>query len=198
MTDTVKQASTETELPPGLNAVIRDGLASQAMATLTGGALLGAFALKLGASNLMIGLLAAIPPLAQLIRSPGREMAIQTLSLQQWDFFLFLAFLIGLYSLHRLAMVKEVGEIEEKIVVHELSSEVRRRIIDVSTVGGLRQMVNFPFLVVKQISGVKPPVSARTERRELAIEGLTPFPARTRLTSLLSEREDLRGMLQAP
>ncbi len=48
-------------------------------------------------------------------------------------------------------MVKEVGEVEEKIVVQELVSEVRRRMLDVSTVGGLRQMVNFPFLVAKNL-----------------------------------------------
>jgi MFS family permease len=88
--------------------------------------------------------------------SPGRELLLPTLNLQQWDFFFFFAFLIGLYSIHRLAMVKEVGEVEEKIVVRELISEVRRMMLDVSTVGGLRQMVNFPFLVAKQLSGLVP------------------------------------------
>jgi MFS family permease len=83
--------------------------------------------------------------------SPERELLLPTLNLQQWDFFFFFAFLIGLYSMHRLAMVKEVGEVEEKIVVQELISEVRRRMLDVSTVGGLRQMVNFPFLVAKHL-----------------------------------------------
>jgi MFS family permease len=83
--------------------------------------------------------------------SPGRELILPTLNLQQWDFFFFFAFLIGLYSIHRLAMVREVGEVEEKIVVRELISEVRRRMLDVSTVGGLRQMVNFPFLVAKNL-----------------------------------------------
>ncbi len=33
----------------------------------------------------------------------------------------------------------------------ELISEVRRRMLDVSTVGGLRQMVSFPFLVAKNL-----------------------------------------------
>jgi len=88
--------------------------------------------------------------------SPGRELILPTLNLQQWDFFFFFAFLIGLYSMHRLAMVKEVGEVEEKIVVQELISEVRRMMLDASTVGGLRQMVNFPFLVAKQLSGLVP------------------------------------------
>lgn len=50
--------------------------------------------------------------------TPAGEWAIPTLSFRQWDFFFFLAFLIGLYSIHRLAMVKEVGEVEEKIFLY--------------------------------------------------------------------------------
>lgn len=82
-------------------------------------------------------------------RSPGKEWAFQTLDFQEWDFFFFFAFLIGLYSIHRLAMVKEVGEVEEKIVIHELISEVRREMRNFSTVGGLRHMIQFPFSVVR-------------------------------------------------
>jgi len=54
-----KETLTEEEVQSGLRAVIKDGMASTAMATLTGGPFLVAFALKLGASNLVIGLLAA-------------------------------------------------------------------------------------------------------------------------------------------
>jgi len=67
----VKDTLTEEEVRSGLRSVIKDGLASQTMVTLTGGAFLVAFALKLGASNLVIGLLAAIPPLTQLIQIPS-------------------------------------------------------------------------------------------------------------------------------
>jgi hypothetical protein len=67
----VKDTLTEEEVQSGLRAIITDGMASTSMVTLTGGAFLVAFALKLGASNLVIGLLAAIPPLAQLIQIPS-------------------------------------------------------------------------------------------------------------------------------
>lgn len=67
----VKDTLTEEEVQTGLRAVIHEGLASQAVGTLTGGVFLIAFALKLGASNLMIGLLAAVMPLAQLIQIPS-------------------------------------------------------------------------------------------------------------------------------
>jgi len=66
----VRDTLTEEEFQSGLRSVIKDGLASQTMVTLTGGVFLVAFALKLGASNLVIGLLAAIPPLTQLIQIP--------------------------------------------------------------------------------------------------------------------------------
>ena len=59
----------QTEI--ALKNVIRDGIASQAMGTLTGGAFLVAFAIHLGASNFVIGLLAAIGPLAQLLQLPS-------------------------------------------------------------------------------------------------------------------------------
>ncbi len=80
---------------------------------------------------------------------PERELVFYTLNLQQWDFFFFFAFLIGWYSIHRLAMVKEIGEVKEKIVLHELIAEVRRGTRSLSTVGGLRYLTQFPFSIVR-------------------------------------------------
>ena len=86
--------------------------------------------------------------------SPTGQFSLPTLNLQQWDFFFALAFLIGLYSLHRLTMIKEVGEVEEKIVVNELVAEMRSQVRTLSSVEGLRQMVSFPFTIIKTL-GVK-------------------------------------------
>ncbi|MBN2455347.1 MAG: MFS transporter [Sedimentisphaerales bacterium] len=91
--------------------------------------------------------------------SPTGQFSLPTLNLQQWDFFFFLAFLIGLYSLHRLAMVKEAGEVEERIVVNELFTEVRAQVRTLSSVEGLRQMVSFPLSLVKDLT-----VKKRTNR----------------------------------
>jgi MFS family permease len=85
-------------------------------------------------------------------RSPGSDLAFRTLDFQQWDFFFFFAFLIGLYSIHRLAMVKEVGEVEERIVINELISEIRREMRNFSTVGGLRHMIQFPLSFIKPLN----------------------------------------------
>lgn len=81
--------------------------------------------------------------------SPGKELTFQTFHLQHWDFFFLFAFLFGLYSIHRLTRVREVGEVEEKIVVSELISEVRNEIRNLSTASGIRQMVSFPLSIVK-------------------------------------------------
>ena len=85
-------------------------------------------------------------------KSPTGEFVLPTLNLQQWDFFFALAFLIGLYALHRLSMIKEAGEVEEKIVVHELFSEARTQVRILSSVEGLRQMVSFPFSAVRNLA----------------------------------------------
>jgi MFS family permease len=56
------------EIRSGLNLVVKDGLAAEAMTTLTGGTFLVAIALHLGASNFQIGLLAALPILTNIFQ----------------------------------------------------------------------------------------------------------------------------------
>jgi MFS family permease len=85
-------------------------------------------------------------------KTPSSELALPTLNLQQWDFFFVLAFVIGVYSLHRLAMVKETGEVEEKVVVAELFAQVVNQARNVSSVDGLRQMVSFPYAMLKDLA----------------------------------------------
>lgn len=54
-----------------LRLVLYDGLASEAMGTLTAGVFLVGFAVELGASNAAIGILAAVPFLVQLTQLPA-------------------------------------------------------------------------------------------------------------------------------
>jgi MFS family permease len=61
----------DAERTRGMQLVLADGLTTQAMETMAGGVFLTAFAVALGASNLTIGILAAIPALAQLMQVPG-------------------------------------------------------------------------------------------------------------------------------
>jgi MFS family permease len=85
-------------------------------------------------------------------KSPTGEFVLPTLNLQQWDFFFAFAFLLGFYALHRLAMIKEIGEVDEKIVARELFTEVRTQVRTLSSVEGVRQMVSFPFSVLRNLA----------------------------------------------
>ena len=49
-------------------------------------------------------------------------------------------------------MIKEAGEVEEKIVFQELVSEMRSQVRILSSVEGLRQMVSFPFSIVRNLT----------------------------------------------
>ncbi len=80
---------------------------------------------------------------------PEGEVAIQTLHFSHWDFFFFLAFLVGLYSLHRLTLVKEEGEVKEKLVMQEFMSEVKKGMRNLSSVGGLRSMVEGAYPIFR-------------------------------------------------
>ena len=95
-------------------------------------------------------------------RSPAGELVMHTLNFQQWDFLFFFAFLIGLYSIHRLVLVKEAGEVTEKVVLNELMLEVWRGMRNLSTIGGLRQMLLFPLSVMKNSKKRKIKESSRS------------------------------------
>lgn len=79
----------------------------------------------------------------------GVKTVIPALYFSEWDFFFFFSFLLAFYSIHRLVAVKEVGEVEEKVVIHELLSEVRRGMRNFSTVGGLRYMIQLPLSTIR-------------------------------------------------
>jgi len=60
----------ENDVQVGLRALLYEGVCSQVMDSLTSGAFLVAFALLMGASNTVVGLLAAVSPLTQLLQIP--------------------------------------------------------------------------------------------------------------------------------
>src|SRR5690349_12833637 len=59
---------TENQVQRGMKLVIADGLASEAMTTLTSGTFLVAMVLLLNASNLQIGLLAGLPTFTNIFQ----------------------------------------------------------------------------------------------------------------------------------
>ncbi len=76
---------------------------------------------------------------------PEGEKTFETLSFEHWDFFFGLAFILGLYSLHRLSLVTEEGEVEEGVVVNQLIAETRLQLKTLSTAGGLHHLFVVPI-----------------------------------------------------
>ncbi|MDX1429074.1 MAG: MFS transporter, partial [Rhodothermales bacterium] len=74
--------------------------------------------------------------------SPKGISAVELINFQQWDFLFFISFLIGLYAVHRLSLVTEKGEVEERMVVMELFSALGRELREFSTVGTIRNVVS--------------------------------------------------------
>ncbi len=73
----------------------------------------------------------------------GTQVVIPALHFEGWDFFFFLAFLIGLYSMHRLALVQETGQVESKIFFHEFLLELRKTMKNLSSAMGFYHLTNF-------------------------------------------------------
>ena len=78
-------------------------------------------------------------------RTPEGALEFDTLSISQWDFFFALATLIGLVAIALLARVREVGEVEESVVLAEMYLHAKRFVQNVSSIAGLHQAGEFPF-----------------------------------------------------
>jgi MFS family permease len=82
-------------------------------------------------------------------RAPGSEYVFQTLNFQAWDFFFGIAFIIGMYSLHRLALIKEKGEVTERTARRELLHRIARPLRNFSSAGGLKYLFHYPLIKLK-------------------------------------------------
>ena len=82
--------------------------------------------------------------------TPGRELSVPALSIRHWDFFFMLATVVGAYSIHRLSLVREVGEVAERRVLNELLVDAKRTVRNLSSVAGLRAMTEFPFEIMRR------------------------------------------------
>lgn len=80
---------------------------------------------------------------------------VVTLSLRHWDFFFLFACVLGLYALHRLALVREQGWTEDAALLDEIVTETRRAMASVSSVAGVLLMGIFPFGRMLRIARAK-------------------------------------------
>jgi MFS family permease len=107
-------------------------------------------AIAAGTATMVGGLTAdffASRQLSLLFRWQHAEEATEfsALTFSYWDFFFMFATLVGLYALHRLSLVQEAGEVEEKEVLNLLRRDAWRSLRNLSTVAGLRASTDFPM-----------------------------------------------------
>ncbi|HMP62967.1 MAG TPA: hypothetical protein PKA17_07775 [Phenylobacterium sp.] len=75
---------------------------------------------------------------------PGADVDVLHLAFNNWDFYFLMSALLGLYALHRLTLVREAGEVEQKEMVSQVMSEARRVVANLSPVAGLKMMQASP------------------------------------------------------
>lgn len=67
------------------------------------------------------------------------------LNFKELDFLFFFAFILGLYGLHLLSLVREKGEVPRGVVYRELLSETRRMVRNISSIAGLSHLAYLPI-----------------------------------------------------
>jgi MFS family permease len=78
---------------------------------------------------------------------------IPTLNVSGLDFIFVIAFLLGMYALHRLLSVREKGTVKESEVRQEALAEMLRNLRQISTVAGIRQIFVAPFAFLSKGGG---------------------------------------------
>jgi MFS family permease len=81
--------------------------------------------------------------------SPKTDMVIRTLDFRSWDFFFVLAFLIGIYAMHRLSMVEEEGEVDDQVLRNELVGAIKQPLRSLSSAAGIFQILSFPMRLLR-------------------------------------------------
>lgn len=85
--------------------------------------------------------------------TPQAAWKLPAVELSGLDFLFLLAFVVGLYSLHRLLAVQEVGEVEKGVVLGEFNDEVRKAMRDISNIAGMRDILIMPYSHLLRLIG---------------------------------------------
>jgi hypothetical protein len=76
---------------------------------------------------------------------------VPAIELRGLDFLFLAAFLVGLYAMHRLALVREEGEAPRRIAPVDVVGEVRKTVVEVAALPGLRQLTTFPYGMLRLV-----------------------------------------------
>ncbi len=101
-------------------------------------------------------------------KGSAQSISFQALNLQQWDFFFVISFVIGLYALHHLAFIQEEGHVKQKVILKEISLEIRREMKNLSTITGLRPMMYLPLSLYQLLTRKNKPEGYNLENKSAA------------------------------
>jgi hypothetical protein len=83
------------------------------------------------------------------------EITVQVLSFHDWTFFVAIACFLGLYSLHRLAMVEEGSGEADRLLLHEFLLEARRSMHSLSSAAGLLRIARASFSFLRTAAALR-------------------------------------------
>ncbi|MDB5437930.1 MAG: hypothetical protein JWM33_357 [Caulobacteraceae bacterium] len=83
--------------------------------------------------------------------NPQSTFVFSPVSLSHWDFYFLAAAVVGLYALHRLALIQESGEIHRREMVSQLLAETSRNVRNLSSVAGLRAITDLPANLLRDL-----------------------------------------------
>ncbi|MFC2138918.1 MFS transporter [Bacteroidota bacterium] len=81
------------------------------------------------------------------------KYSLPILSFRGLEFLFLLTFLIGIYAIHRLALVKEYGEVEKRKVIDELTESIVLPLKSISVVEGIQRMAIMPISGMMHLAG---------------------------------------------
>jgi len=119
------------------NIVLKLSPKGEAAAWLASSALVTALAA--GAAAILGGVFAEFFALRQLEvmvhwTNPNGVLTLAPLHLSNWDFYFLIAAMLGLFALHRLALVHEAGDVDRRALLEQAVIQARRSLRDISTV----------------------------------------------------------------
>lgn len=103
--------------------------------------------------------------------SPDETVTLYPLVLSGWDFYFLIAGLFGLYAIHRLALVREEGEIEARDMLQQVLHQTRRSVRNLSTVTGFRAATELPANLLREARAKARPGRSRARPGHTQADG---------------------------
>lgn len=169
----------------------------QATAYLTGASL--AINLGSGVSPLIGGFLADFFSVRELTftlgwSEPTRNIVFAPVHLAGFDFLFLAAFILGLFTMNILAVIREEGEVERQVVLDELLGEARESFRNMSSVPALG-FVSLPYNYLRRVPGMD--VAVGVTAYQIATSTRSAVTAVTRGTTAAKDVADQVGNVVA-